>query len=479
MQPSIFNLHVPLPERNEVFLMNTLTDAQLVVSPDVADLIERCGSATSQLGGFTDEEWDAVKTLSENGFLVANREVDHQSLDQYFDMVHHDASELNLTVLTTLQCNFACDYCYQGDHGDYNKFAQKMSMETAVKLAAWIDRELARVAPEKMILTFFGGEPLLNLPVLYYLAERAHRAAEHRGLPLRISIITNGLLLTEEIVDRLKPLGLQSVKITLDGDKDAHNRVRPLRGGQGTFDRIIENIRRVAPKVRINIGGNFDETSMDSFPALLDFLSAQEFADRLQRVNFKPVVREDNAPGVAPAKLNGKGLIALTPVGADGKPANSLKGTCMTTVGEGGGSGCDTCNLLDDKMDYLREETKKHGFATSDGVHVGPCHVHYGNAHTIGPDGSLYACPGFTGDQAMSTGHIDDRREAARESVRERFLRLSPWKECGECAFIPVCAGGCVTASHVQLGDMNAPTCHKRSFESALLTLAHDVASAA
>jgi uncharacterized protein len=478
MQPSIFNLRVPLPERNEVFLMNTLTDAQLVVSTDVADLLERCGSSTSQLGGFTAEEWDAVKVLTENGFLVASRESDHQSLDRYFEMVRSDRSELNVTVLTTLQCNFACDYCYQGDHGDYNKFAEKMSMETAARVAGWIDREMDRVGPERVVLTFFGGEPLLNLPVLYDLSERVHRSAERRGIPLRISIITNGLLLTEDIVDRLQPLGLQSVKITLDGDRDAHDRMRPLRGGQGTFDRIIENIRRVAPRVRINIGGNFDETSMDSFPALLDFLSEQEFADRLMRVNFKPVVRDDNAPSPA-AALKATGLIPLTPVGSDGEAASSLKGTCMTSVGKGGGSGCDSCNLLDDRMEFLREETKRHGFATSDGVHVGPCHVHYGNAKTIGPDGSLYACPGFTGEQAMSVGHIDGRTDPVRESVRERFLRLSPWKECGECAFIPVCAGGCVTASHIQLGDMNAPTCHKRTYETALISLAHDVASAA
>jgi uncharacterized protein len=101
------------------------------------------------------------------------------------------------------------------------------------------------------------------------------------------------------------------------------------------------------------------------------------------------------------------------------------------------------------------------------------------NAHTIGPDGSLYACPGFTGEKAASTGHVDDRRDPWREAVRERFDRLSPWQECGDCAFIPVCAGGCVAASHTTLGDMNAPTCHKRSYESALISLAHQAASAA
>ena len=50
MQTSIFNLRVPLPERDEVFLMNTLTDAQLVVSPDVAALLDRVGAPGAVAG---------------------------------------------------------------------------------------------------------------------------------------------------------------------------------------------------------------------------------------------------------------------------------------------------------------------------------------------------------------------------------------------------------------------------------------------
>ena len=47
MQPSMFNLRVPLAGRDEVFLMNTLTDAQLLVSPDVAALLDRAPSSTT------------------------------------------------------------------------------------------------------------------------------------------------------------------------------------------------------------------------------------------------------------------------------------------------------------------------------------------------------------------------------------------------------------------------------------------------
>ena len=473
MQPSMFNLRVPLvgqPAGDEVFLMNTLTDAQLVVSSDVAALLDRASRGEFDAGLSDPSEFTAVELLRENGFLVESREADRRALDQYIAEVKGDTSELNVTLLTTLQCNFACDYCFQGDHGDYNKFAEKMSPETATRVGDWIMRELDRVRPEKLLLTFFGGEPLLNLPVMYDLSERLWQATARRGVPMFVNIITNGLLLTEDVVDRMLPYGLNGIKITLDGDRDTHNRMRPLRGGQGTFDRIIENVRRVAGRCRISIGGNFDESSVDSYPALLEFLRQQEFADKLVKVNFKPIVRAE------PAKpALGKGVIPLMPVGAGNQ---HLNGTCMTSAGAGGGTACDSCGFLDDKMSFLREETKRHGFKPNDGVHNGPCHVHKQHAHTIGPDGSLYACPGFTGQLADSVGHIDDRRDPFRDASREKFNRLDPWKECGDCAFIPVCAGGCVAASHSQLGDMNTPTCHKRSFESALVALAHDAASA-
>jgi uncharacterized protein len=466
MQASMFNLRVPLPERDEVFLMNTLTDAQLVVSSDVASLLDRPEFMNGDAQGNPDVD-DAVSVLRENGFLVEDRTADRRRLDDYLTAVKSDTSELNITLLTTLQCNFACDYCFQGDHGDYNKFAEKMSLETAARVGEWIEGELERLRPERFLLTFFGGEPLLNLPVMYELSERLWHASNRVGTPVSISIITNGLLLTEDVVDRMLPFGLRGVKITLDGDRATHDRMRPLRGGQGTFDRIIENIRKVSGKCGIAIGGNFDESSVDSYPALLEFLREQEFAEHLVKVNFKPIVRN-------PEPATSKGMLSLTPVKADGTPIKPLGGTCMTSIGDGGASACDTCHTLDDQMTFLRDETRRHGFSTPDGVHNGPCHVHMSHAHTIGPDGSLYACPGFTGEKGKSIGHIDGRLEQRREEARLAFDRLSPWEECGDCAYIPVCAGGCVVASHTTLGDMNVPTCHKRSFDSALISLAYE-----
>jgi uncharacterized protein len=473
MQSSLFNVRVPLNDldgRDDVFLMNTFTDAQLIVSRDVAELLDRVESLSSS--ALTADEREAIDTLVEHGFIVENHAQDRQRIRDFFMATRESTDQVRVTVLTTLQCNFACDYCIQGDHGDYNKHAAKMTLETAGRVAEWSEGRLDALQPESFVLTFFGGEPLLNLPVVYYLAERMWHACQARGVRMLINVITNGLLLTPDVVDRLNPFGLNGVKITLDGDRETHNRMRPLRGGQGTFDKILDNVRKVADKTRISVGGNFDEESVESYPALLDFLRDQPFADKLAKVSFKPVIREKRAD-VVKTPNGGTKFIPLTTVSSD-KPLN---GTCMTSAG-GGTSICDSCNFLDEKMAFLRDETKTRGFPTVDGVHMGPCEIHKRHAHTIGPDGSLYACPGFAGAANQATGHIEGRSEPWHSGAAARFEALSAWQHCNDCAFIPVCAGGCSVAAYSELGDANMPNCHKPSFEAGVVSLARDAAMA-
>ena len=179
MQPSIFNVQVPVKDTGDVFMMNTLSDAQLLVSSDVSDLLQRVARGDTEFAG---EERDTIDTLIENGFVVESREHERRSLDEYFTNLREDTEQMKVTVLTTLQCNFACDYCFQGDHGDYNKFADKMSLDTARGVVEWIARQMDEIHPEKFVLTLFGGEPLLNLPVAYYLAEECHALCVERGI---------------------------------------------------------------------------------------------------------------------------------------------------------------------------------------------------------------------------------------------------------------------------------------------------------
>jgi uncharacterized protein len=476
MRQSMFNVQVPLAERNEVFLMNTFTDAQLLVAPDVGRLLSRLDRGETQ---FDPDERDSIATLQENGFVVESRGAERSQLQEMFANMREDTDQLRLTVLTTLQCNFACDYCMQGDHGDHNLMGHKMSLETAHEIVSWVGEQLETVRPEKFILSFFGGEPLLNIPVIKIIAEGCHALCETQGVVQRVNVITNGLLLTPAFVDALLPFGLAGVKVTLDGDRETHNRMRPLRGRQGTFDRIVDNVRQVAHKVPITIGGNFDESSVDSFPALLDYLQQQEFAHQIKKINFKPIIKAPAQASPAQPVLS-KGFIPLTAVSANGKPLN---GACMTSAGAGAGAGsgsgmCDSCHFVEEKMSFLLEETRRHGFPTVDGVHMGPCEIHRRHAHTVGVDGSLYACPGFGSEPTQAIGHIKSQRSMALQDAIDRFERLTPLKdECGDCSFIPVCGGGCSVAATTEIGDLHAKSCHKGAIEQAVVSLAQRTAA--
>ncbi len=95
-------------------------------------------------------EREAFTTLAENGFIVESRATDHKNIEDFFTEFRTGQDQLRVTVLTTLQCNFACDYCIQGDHGEYNKTAAKMSMETAARVAEWIEGRMRRDRAEEL-----------------------------------------------------------------------------------------------------------------------------------------------------------------------------------------------------------------------------------------------------------------------------------------------------------------------------------------
>ncbi|MEI6666751.1 MAG: radical SAM protein [Acidobacteriota bacterium] len=468
MMPSTFNLRVPL-DTGDVFLMNALSGAQLVVSSEAADLLDQHARACPDPATRSEEELDALATFAQYGLLVDSREAEQQALASHFRAFREDTSQLRVTILTTLQCNFACRYCYQGSQNDPPRAAAAMSATTAAAVARWIEAQLDQVKPRRLVLTFFGGEPLLNVPAMLSLADACWQASRTRGVQQLINIITNGLLLTPAIVERMKPFGLNGVKVTLDGDRATHDRMRPTRGGQGSFDRIIANIGRVADQTRVAVGGNFDTATAGAFPALLDLLARQPFAKRISRVTFKPVIHSRAAR--APASHDAPGSTTVRP----GRFGTS----CTSAAGAGGGAvdaSSEGPDVIDRHMSRLREEISRRGFATSDGLHMGPCELYRRHSHTVGPDGTLYPCPGFAGTDGLSIGNIFAPPDGAASCVGSHFERLAPWRRCGDCSLVPVCGGGCAVASHEELGDTQAPSCHKRAFESALMSLAEQAA---
>jgi uncharacterized protein len=129
----------------------------------------------------------------------------------------------------TNQCNLACTFCYEygedkivdSEHGKKSKF---MSEDTARQSVEFLLNESGRVAH----MTFFGGETLLNFPVLKKTVAYARQRAAEVGKEIDFSLTTNATLLQPDIIDFLAENDI-GVTISMDGHADLQNKFRVFR----------------------------------------------------------------------------------------------------------------------------------------------------------------------------------------------------------------------------------------------------------
>ncbi len=152
----------------------------------------------------------------------------------------NEIRQLQLTVAE--QCNLRCRYCPYtlGRPGARRHQDVFMSRETAL---AAVDFFLARCsAVDRPGISFYGGEPLLNIPVMHAVIERArsHPAGER----IIINVDTNGLIIDEDIARWLVDNRINT-QISLDGPAHVHDRYRTALSGCGSHARVIAGIERL------------------------------------------------------------------------------------------------------------------------------------------------------------------------------------------------------------------------------------------
>jgi len=140
-----------------------------------------------------------------------------------------------LSLAVAQKCNLGCTYCY-AQQGDFGAPPRDMSLETAL---AAVNVLLRDAKPgERANLAFLGGEPLANRPVIRAASEYARSVARERGVQVTYSITTNGTLLSPCDAAFFEEFGF-AVTISIDGVGDVHDRLRPFKGGRGSFQAVI------------------------------------------------------------------------------------------------------------------------------------------------------------------------------------------------------------------------------------------------
>ncbi len=153
-----------------------------------------------------------------------------------------------LELCVTHACNLACRYCY-GRHGNchddtplYGSAVAHMPVEVAVKAVDLFWAGSGKL--KELNLTFFGGEPFLNLPLMRKIAEYCRAKEKDTGKRIHFSVVTNGTLLEEEAVSFVREFKV-GVQVSIDGPAALHDRNRPFRDGTGSYDAVMAGVRRL------------------------------------------------------------------------------------------------------------------------------------------------------------------------------------------------------------------------------------------
>jgi uncharacterized protein len=374
--------------------------------------------------------------LAKLGFLCEAEKAERKEVLGLIDEINSITRTFAAKVVINLDCNLACKYCFEGQRKG-NFFMTKQTADCFIDfIKRWIASLDGRNGEEKIVITYYGGEPLLSTDLVSYLSKRIGRLAEDERIRYVGYIVTNGTILTPRVVEMLTPLGLKGAVVTLDGPREIHDSFRPFKGGTGSFDVIFRNLREVSAMLGLGIGGNFMSRNYREFPRLLDYMLDNGLTpEKIETVGFNPVTPESE--GYGPADFS---------------------------------EGCLSFNepWLFQASIYLREESLKRGFRVARSTLPSFCSLDMEANFLVNYDGSLYKCPGLIGREEfkvgdLRTGVVHKRQPQGRDA----------WKndECLNCVYLPLCFGGCRYMKLIRDGNMNGVDCKKPYFDACLETL--------
>ena len=153
-----------------------------------------------------------------------------------------------LELALSEKCNLACRYCYCGTCRDEVPNFGIMSESIARQAINGLFAVSGRA--KDLHITLFGGEPLMNKPVLKFVVSYSQHLAVLHGKKVTYSMTTNGTLLDDEIISIIKKYNF-GLMVSLDGPKELHDTQCPTRGGGGSYDLATSGIRKLMMRRRL------------------------------------------------------------------------------------------------------------------------------------------------------------------------------------------------------------------------------------
>lgn len=335
-------------------------------------------------------------------------------------------------MITSEQCNLACKYCFLGNNDKEkrsNFVLENMTKETADKAIEFFVRQIKNSGLDnednKPVIIFYGGEPLVNYDVLVYTAERINslRDKEICLKNAEMSMVSNGLLLTEERALKLKELGV-SIAISVDGFTAEANAMRVDVAGNNVFSKILNTLdmcKRVG--VDISLSVTLSEETIKNTKDILELVDKYG----VRSFGFNIMMSDENF--VIPQEYNEK-----------------------------------AAQFIIDEFIELRKRgiyedrimRKLKAFSKSQ-VYFSDCAATGGGQIVVAPNGQVGICHGCLHNKQYFVSNVDDADfDATKDKDFVEWSQLTPInkEECQDCPALGICGGGCpINAMHLRKGN--------------------------
>ncbi len=374
MKESFFNYRIALDEKKFIFNTNT------------CGLIELTGEPLTE---------DEKKYLYDNGFLVEDDCDEILNLENEInENIAKPTDCLELTIALTNQCNFNCKYCYQ------DKNETVMSHTAAEEIIQKINVLVENQNYTSIHIHYFGGEPLLNVPILFYLNEKIKQLSHTKGLNYKAFLTTNGSLLNDDI---LSNVDFYSIQLTFDGLEHTHNKLRVSNCFH--FKEEYDLIGKILQKTNAFVLLRMNICKQNKADVLkLHELIIKNYGNERIRINPNRMIKYHKDD-----KFD------------------------MLTVRE-------YSDILFQLYILMESLTQKYNLPTPRSL---PCKFLCGNAYALSPDGYSTFCSGLMESEATKFKDIDVNQKK----------KISFREECKRCKCLPLCLGGCMMQHDLKAGS--------------------------
>lgn len=383
--------NVCTPVSGGYLVMNTITGATVELSNEEYSVLTRNVLSLQQ---------DILCKLIELGFVVDSN-LDEKGLLRYaYNKSKYSSETVRMTVCPTLDCNFACPYCYE------NRFSGAMSSEIQSATVDFIESQLQQKQSKTLSLCWYGGEPLLYPSIIERISAKLMEYCTANSIRYYCSMVTNGYLITEENIKILKKIQCDDIQITVDGLPETHNKRRILRNGGETFSQIFSSIQLLnARGINVRIRVNIDKDNLQSYHEVEKLFSSLENVTCYPA----PVTVEKTQSQEQRCKCFGH---------------DEYEAFYSAVIDYG-----EFLNILDKSFDNKVRSC----MAETDGCYV------------VDPFGYTYKCLNDVGHPENSIGKVTEPGVNNPAGI-SKYLGRDPFTEdeCKDCKYLPLCFGYCI-----------------------------------